>query len=120
MNRAISAFAHGFVFALHGIRYALRTQRNMRVHLLIAAAVVLAGVALALSSLQWAIIALTMALVLSLEMINTVVESVVDLVSPAHHPLAKTAKDVAAGAVLIAALFAVVIGALIFGPRVLR
>ncbi len=105
-----------FRYAFAGLRYALRTQRNTRIHLIIAGLVVLVGLWLGLSAVQWALLALTIGLVLVGEMLNTVAETLVDMISPGYHPLAKVVKDVTAGAVLLTAIFAVVIGLLILGP----
>lgn len=105
-----------FRFAFSGLWYALRTQRNMRIHILIAAAVAIMGLWLQVSAEQWAILAATTGLVLLSEMINTVVEGIVDLVCPDYHPLAKTVKDVMAGGVVLAAMVAVIVGLLILGP----
>lgn len=89
----------------------------MRIHLLITASVLALGLFLGLSRVDWLFLLLAIALVLVAEMLNSAVEVVVDLVSPDFHPLAGRAKDVAAGAVLLAALHAVVAGVLIFGPH---
>jgi len=105
-----------FRYAFAGLRYALRTQRNTRIHMTIAAAAVAVGLWLGLSLTQWAVLALTIGFVLVGEMLNTVVETVVDLLSPGYHPLAKVVKDVAAGAVLLTALISVVVGLLVLGP----
>ncbi len=110
--RLLRAFGHAF----SGLFYAIRTQRNMPIHLVIAAGVVALGLWLGLSAVQWAILALTISSVLAAELLNSGLETVVDMVSPEYHPLAKRAKDVAAGAVLLAAIFAVVVGLLILGP----
>jgi diacylglycerol kinase (ATP) len=105
-----------FRFAFAGLWYALRTQRNTRIHLIIAAAVVGVGIWLHLSLTEWAVLTLTIGFVLVSEMLNTVAETLVDLVSPGYHPLAKTVKDVTAGAVLITAIISVIVGLLILGP----
>jgi diacylglycerol kinase len=105
-----------FRFAFSGLWYALRTQRNMRIHLAVASAVIIAGFWLGLSADQWAVLALTSGLVLLAEMVNTVVETLVDLVCPEYHPLAEIVKDVMAGAVLLMAIIAVIIGLLVLGP----
>jgi diacylglycerol kinase len=105
-----------FRFAFSGLWYALRTQRNTRVHLAIAAVVVVLGVCLNLSYVQWAVLTLTIGFVLVSEMLNTVAETLVDLVSPGYHPLAKVVKDVTAGAVLLTAIISVVVGLLMLGP----
>lgn len=113
----VKAFLRGFGYAFEGIAYTLRTQRNMRVHLLITALVVAAGIFFRITAVEWAVIAATIGLVLSMELLNTVIELVVDLLVQRQHPLAKVAKDVGAGAVLVTALAAIGVGAAIFGPR---
>lgn len=105
-----------FRFAFVGLWYALRTQRNTRVHLAIAAVVVVLGLCLNLSYVQWAVLTLTIGFVLVSEMLNTVAETLVDLISPGYHPLAKVVKDVTAGAVLLTAIISVVVGLLVLGP----
>jgi diacylglycerol kinase len=105
-----------FRFAFVGLWYALRTQRNTRIHLSIAAAVVVVGLCLNLSHVQWAVLMLTIGFVLVSEMLNTVAETLVDLISPGYHPLAKVVKDVTAGAVLLTAIVSVVVGLLVLGP----
>ncbi|HEY3991681.1 MAG TPA: diacylglycerol kinase family protein [Ktedonobacteraceae bacterium] len=109
-------FIAGFGYAFHGLWYALRTQRNARVHLVVAILVTIAGILLHLSALEFAILAITIAGVFIAEMFNTVIEICVDLAQPECHPLAKIAKDVAAGAVLLSAMLAVVVGLFVLGP----
>ena len=106
----------GFRFAFCGLWHVLGTQRNARIHLLIAAGVVLLGLWLGLSLTQWAVLVLTISSVMVSEMLNTVAETFVDLVSPEYHPLARVVKDVTAGAVLLAAITSVVVGLLVLGP----
>ena len=108
----ILAFGHAF----RGWWYVLKTQQNAWIHSLFATAVVLVGLWVGLTPLDWAVIVLTIAMVFTAEFINTAIEAVVDLASPVHHPLAKVGKDVGAGAVLVAALAGIVIGLLIIGP----
>jgi len=105
-----------FRFAFAGLWYALRTQRNTRIHLIIAAAAIALGVWLNLSLTQWAVLTLTIGFVLVSEMLNTVAETLVDMISPDYHPLAKIIKDVTAGAVLLTAIASVVVGLLVLGP----
>jgi diacylglycerol kinase len=93
-----------------------RTQRNARIHLVIGAAACAVGGWVGLSRVEWAVIIFTIALVLILEGLNTAVEAAIDLASPQFHPLAKAAKDLAAGMVLIAAIASVGVGLLILGP----
>jgi len=105
-----------FRFAFSGLWYALRTQRNVRIHLIIAAGVVALGLWLGLSPTLWAVLVLTIGFVLASEMLNTVAEALVDLVSPGYHPLAKMVKDVTAGAVLLASIISAIVGLLVLGP----
>ncbi len=105
-----------FRFAFAGLWYALRTQRNTRIHLIIAMGVIALGLWLGLAPTQWAVLALTIGFVLVSEMLNTVAETLIDLVSPGYHPLAKIVKDVTAGAVLLGAIISVIVGLLILGP----
>jgi len=101
-----------------GLLYCLKTERNIKIHLV---AAILAGAAAwwyHLPQSEVAILALTVGLVFVAEMVNTAVETIVNLVSPRYHPLAKIAKDVAAGAVLVAALTALVVGYCLFFQRI--
>lgn len=106
-----------FGFALEGVSYLIRTQRNVRIELVIGAVVLALAAWLRITTLEWAVLILTVALVLSLEALNTAVELAVTLASPERHPLAKSAKDVSAAMVLIAAIASVVIGLMVLGPR---
>jgi diacylglycerol kinase len=108
-----------FRYAFAGIWHTLKTQRNARIHLSIAITVIIVGIILNLKEGEWAIIGLTIGFVFIAEMLNTVIEVMIDLVTEEYHPLAKQAKDVAAGAVLVAAMTAVVVGLLILGPPLL-
>lgn len=94
----------------------LKTQQNAWIHSLVASLVIAMGAWLEIDTHDWAILVLTIAVVFSAEFINTAIEAVVDLASPALHPLAKVGKDVGAGAVLVAALAAIIVGILILGP----
>jgi diacylglycerol kinase (ATP) len=109
---------HSFGYAFRGWWYVLRSQRNAWLHVIISAVVIVVSAWVGLRPLEWAVIVLTMAIVFAAEFLNTAIEAVVDLASPHKHPLAKVGKDVGAGAVLIAALAAVVVGLLILGPPV--
>lgn len=112
-------FIAGFGYAFNGLWYTLRTQRNMRVHLSIALLALLVGLFLRISPVEFAIVFLTIVAVFAAEMFNTVLELCVDLASPEYSPLAKAAKDVAAGAVLFSAIISVIIGLLIFLPHII-
>ncbi|MDO3409173.1 diacylglycerol kinase family protein [Saccharibacillus sp. CPCC 101409] len=106
--------------AWDGVRATASTERNFKVHLALSAAVFALGGLLRVPRLDWALLCLAMGLVLSAELMNTAVEAAVNLtVGERIHPLAKKAKDAAAGAVLASAVFAAVIGLLVFGPPLL-
>ncbi len=105
--------------AAEGLLYAVHTQRNFRIHLVATILVIAVGFWLRLALVPWAILTLTIGLVLVTEMVNTAAEALVDLASPDYHPLAKLVKDVAAGAVLVTAMVAIVIGLLVLGPPLL-
>ena len=109
--------ARSFGYALRGLGMMLVTQANARIHAVATLLVVAAGFWFGISRGEWCAVIAAIGLVWTAEGLNTALEAVVDLVSPEQHPLAGRAKDVAAGAVLCAALSAVVIGLLIFGPR---
>ena len=111
--------ARSLVFAFRGVGFLLRTQTNARLHLVATVVVIGAGFGFQISRAEWLAIVAAIGLVWTAEGVNTAIEAVVDLVSPEQHPLAGRAKDVAAGAVLLAALAAAVIGLLVFGPRLL-
>ena len=105
-----------FVYAFAGWKHVLRTQPNTWIHGAISVAVVAVGLWLRLPPGDWAILILTFMVVWAAEFTNTSIEAIVDMTMPEPHPLAKTAKDVAAAAVLISALGAVVVGLVILGP----
>ena len=97
----------------------LRTQPNARIHVVVAVIVVAGGCFFGITRGEWCAVVGAIGLVLTAEGINTAIEAAVDLASPDRHPLAERAKDVAAGAVLLASLAAAIIGLLVFGPRIL-
>ena len=113
LSKLIAAFG----FAFEGLWHVLRSQRNAQIHLLIGACAVALGAVLGLARWEWLILVLTITLVLTLETVNTALEAAVDAAIPEYHPLVKIAKDTAAGAVLIAAIGAVVVGCLLFIPH---
>ena len=114
MHRRIKRLTKSFHYATKGIRHALKTQQNIWIHFFIGSLIVLLAIFLGFDLTKLSIIVLTIALVLVLEMINTVAETIVDLAAPEFSELGRIAKDVAAGAVLIAALFSIIIGIMLF------
>lgn len=117
--RDLKAFFRAFGYAWEGLSYALATQRNMKVHVVMSALAVAISLFLGLEALEWAVLCLTLALVISLEMVNTAIEAGMDSISTEPHPQIKIAKDVAAGAVLVAAALALLVGACLWGPKLL-
>lgn len=113
----LAKFIASFGYAFAGLWYALRTQRNVRVHVAIAIIVILLAIFLHLSAVEFAILFVAITAVFIAEMFNTVIEICVDLASPVYHPLAKIAKDVAAGAVLLSAMLSIAIGLCVFLPH---
>ncbi len=120
MSDFLRSRLRSFGFAFSGLKYVLRTQKNAWIHFGISLAVIILGIWLGISASSWAIVLLTMGLVWTAECLNTAVESILDLVSPQHHPLAKIGKDVAAAAVLVSAISAILVGICIFGPSLLN
>lgn len=115
-NQRAALFA-AFYYAFQGLWYMLRTQRNAQIHCFAALCAVALGLVLDLARWEWLTLTLTITLVLAAEGLNTAIEAVVDLATTQIHPLAKIAKDVAAGTVLLCAMASVVVGCLIFLPH---
>ncbi|MGG0716448.1 diacylglycerol kinase family protein [Robertmurraya massiliosenegalensis] len=109
-----------FYYAYDGIKHTLVTERNMRIHMFISMLVIALGLILKITSLEWMFILFAVGGVISLELINTAIERLVDLATSEYHPLAKQAKDIAAGAVLVYALLSVIIGLMIFLPKLIE
>ena len=107
-------FRRSFLFALQGFRTAVRQERNIKVKLGGGAAAIVAGVIVGLDLMSWAIIALCCGVVISSELVNTAIETVVDLVSPEFHPLAGRAKDIAAASELVLCVAVGIVGLLVY------
>lgn len=110
----VKSFSH----ALAGIAYALIFGRNMKIHGFAALIVVSLGCVLHLGRVEWGMLFITIFLVLVAETINTAIEKTVDLITAEYHPLARRAKDMAAGAVLLSAINAIIMAFIIFGPYI--
>ncbi len=110
---------YSFYYAFRGIITAIKEERNMKIHVSIATLVVILGLLLPLSKIEWFSIIIIISLVISAEIFNTAIETVVNLVSPKYNELAKKAKDLSAGAVLVLAICSVIIGLIIFMPKFL-
>ena len=113
------ARANSFRYAFKGLKLFFTTQHNSWIHLVAAFSAIAAGFFFGITTTEWLFVIVAIALVLITEMLNTAIEFLVDLVSPDYNELAGKVKDLAAGAVLFAALMAAVIGVLVFGPYLL-
>jgi undecaprenol kinase len=109
-----------FSYAITGLITAIRSERNMRIHLIFSVIVIGFSLLLSISTVEWLFVIAAIGGIFSLEILNTAVERVVDLVTEEYHPLAKQAKDLAAGAVFVYALTVVIIGLIIFLPRIVK
>jgi diacylglycerol kinase len=110
----MSSFGH----AIRGIRFLIRSERHAQIHLLATVVVVVCGLVLSISAVEWCLVSLAIGLVWATEALNTALERLVDLCSPQHNEVAGHAKDLAAGAVLLAAVVAAVVGLVVFLPRI--
>lgn len=108
-------FLESLGYAVEGIAYCMNTQRNMKIHLVAAMIALLAGMMLHISRLELIMVIMAISMVFVCEIINTAVEKAVDATTQEYNPIAKIAKDVAAGAVLVAAINSVIVGLLVFG-----
>ncbi|MGM8364615.1 diacylglycerol kinase [Virgibacillus sp. W0181] len=108
----------GFSFAWNGLKEVFKTERNFKIQTFFLFIVILASIILRLTLIEWAILLLASGAVLVTEIINSAIERMMDYIKPDIHPLVKIIKDIAASAVLVAALVAVCIGLLIFGPKI--
>ena len=113
-------FRKSFLFAIQGFRTAVATERNIKVMLAVGACAVVVGIFCGLDLLSWAVILLCCGVVITAELLNTAVETVVDLVSPEFHPLAGRAKDIAAAAVWVLSVLVAVVGVLVFANAILN
>lgn len=118
MLRQSRKFITSFNNAVEGFIYVLKTERNMRVHFLAAFFFLLLGIYLNFSSTEILILTSTIALVLVTEMINTAIELTIDIIKIEHHPIVRAVKDISAGAVLLAAINAVVVGYMLFAKNI--
>lgn len=116
MQKFVSTRKVSFKYAFSGWGYVIRTQPNTWIYAIVTFLVVIAGLISQISFHDWAILGLTFGLVWSAEFFNTAIETIFNLVHPEEHPLVKIGKDVGAGAVLVTAIFSVLVGLLILGP----
>jgi len=119
-EKGLKKFFRSFIYPVKGLLYAYRNEQNLAVDVGIALVVIVFGILFGINKYEWAILVLTIGLVVSCELINTAIEAVVDLVTEEYHPLAKVAKDTSAAAVFIFAIIAVIVGIIIFVPKIIE
>ena len=120
MNLKNNSLINSFKYACMGIKRAIKSERNMKIHVLATLIVTALGFILGLDPLEWVACIFSIVIVISSEMLNTALETIVDLVSPNINPLAKKAKDIAAGSVLVMAIGAFLVGLIIFIPKIIN
>lgn len=108
-----------FKYAIQGIKTGIKEEKNMKIHILIMILVIIAGIILKISKIEWLICIISFGLVISLELINTAIENTVDLITLEKNEKAKTIKDTSAGAVLTVAVTSAIIGLIIFVPKII-
>ncbi len=109
---------NSFKYAFSGIASAFKTERNMKIHVLAVVLVTLAGFLFKISKMEWIICIILFGMVISLELANTAIETTVDIAMPERNEKAKLAKDISAGAVLVCAFVSVIVGLMIFVPKI--
>ncbi len=120
MKGEMRSFRESLFFALAGLSLTWRTQRNFRLHVLTGITVMILGVIFDITRVEFLFVTSAVFFVLVLELVNTALETIVDLVTREQHPLACAAKNVGAAAVLLAALYALSIGIVVFGSRIIN
>ena len=118
-QKGIKKFLNSFTYPIKGLRYAYKNEQNLAFDVGMALVVVIFGFLFKVNKYEWAILVLTIGLVISCELINTAIEAVVDLVTEEYHPQAKVAKDTSAAAVLVFAIVAIIVGLIIIVPKII-
>ena len=118
--RKMKKIRNSFKYAIEGIWTSFKTERNMKIHIFIMILVIISGIILTINKSEWIICIILFAIVIGSELFNTSIETIVDMVMPEKNEKAKIAKDVSAGAVLVVAIGAAIIGLVIFVPRILN
>ena len=115
----MNGFLKSFIYATQGLRAAFKDQRNLKIQLLVALLVINAGFFFRIESWEWCVILICIGLVIGFELMNSAIESLVDLVTRERNPLAGKVKDIAAGAVLVVSISALIVGLIIFRKYIL-
>ena len=119
LKKSKPSLLKSFYYAFQGIKVNILTERNLAIHFLVMLLVIVCGFVFKISVTEWLICILLFGFVITLELMNTAIETAIDICMPEINPKAKLAKDTSAGAVLVVAIVAVVIGIIIFGPKIL-
>ena len=120
MKEKTKKLINSFKYAIEGIFTAFKTERNMKIHILIMLLVIIMGFLLKISLWEWIICIILFSIVITGELFNTAIETVVDIVMPQKNEKAKTAKDISAAAVLVVAIGAAIVGIIIFVPKIIN
>ena len=118
-QKGIKKLINSFTYPIKGLKYAYRNEQNLTVDVGISILVLIASFIFKLELTEWVVVIFTIGAVISLELVNTAIEAAIDLVTEEYHPLAKVAKDTSAAAVFVMAVVAVIIGIVIFLPKVI-
>jgi diacylglycerol kinase len=116
---SMKKFIQSFLYAIKGISVSMKEQRSLKIQMFVAVITLGAGFYFRISDIEWCIVLLSIGLVIGFEMINTAIENLVNLVTTERKPLAGKVKDIAAGAVLVVAIMAVIVGLVIFGKYII-
>lgn len=119
MKKESKKIINSFKYAISGIKLAFKEERNMKIHFLAMTLVIILGIVLKITKLEWIICIILFGLVISAELLNTAIETLTNVVMPEKNEKAKITKDVAAGAVLVMAIVSAIIGIIIFIPKIL-
>ena len=120
LRRKRKKLRNSFKYAFEGIGEAWKTEQNLKIHFIMILIVIIAGIILKISLFEWIVCLLLFGLVVSLELVNTAIETTVDIAMPEKNEKAKYAKDIAAGAVLFSAIISAIIGLIIFLPKIIN
>ena len=118
-EKGLKKFFNSFTYPVKGLKYAYRNEQNLAFDVGMALIVTIFGFIFKISGSEWIVLVLTIGLVISCELINTAIEATVDLVTQEYHPLAKVAKDTSAAAVFVFAIISVIVGLIIFLPKII-
>lgn len=118
-KRGLNRFVNSVNYSMAGLRYAYKNEQSMMIHVTITATIIVLGILLDISRLEWIICIFLLGIVMATELINTALEAVVDLITQDYHPLAKIAKDTASAAVFVFSIVAGIIGIIVFLPHII-